>query len=157
MPRLEGLADRRSGLLQGDAVLVQRLHLLADDGAQVVGLHEGAVGVGGRGEAAGDLDPLGAEGRDHLAQRGILAPHLGDVFAAQVLQPDQAGGRLDLSLLGHRSFSRGQMRSLHSRPLCGAAARARTLTRVKRRDGFSNRFQSKFSIEIAAIDRKIVS
>jgi hypothetical protein len=103
---LEGLADRRSGLLQGDAMFVERFHLLADDALQPVGLHEGAIGVRCGGKTAGDLDPLRGEGRDHLAQRGILAPHLGHVLTPQVFEPDEAVAGHDLPLFGHRSVSR---------------------------------------------------
>jgi hypothetical protein len=153
MTGLERLADGRSGLLQGDAMLVERLHLLADDGAQPVGLHKGAIGVRGRGEPAGDLDPLGAEGRDHLAQGGVLAPHLGHILAAQFLQPDQAFGRLDLFVLGHRSFSRGTNEVASLATICetlgGADIDTGQTHRDRSRRGFDWIFQLKFAVIIA--------
>ena len=61
---------------------------LGDPFAQPGLRQELAKGRGGGRESAGDLHTLGAELRDHFAERSVLAANLLDIAHAQAIEPD---------------------------------------------------------------------
>jgi hypothetical protein len=72
-------------------ILPARDHVV-DPGIKVIGGQVGAVGFGGGGKAAGNLDPLPPELTNHLAQRAVLATDKGNIAARQVFEPHDVDG-----------------------------------------------------------------
>ncbi len=90
-------ADLPAGRGQCRHVLdVQRRQPVEDALVQVVVGDEVLERLGGGGEAAGDRDAQPGQVADHLAERGVLAAHAGQVVEAQRVQPEDVlvqGGR----------------------------------------------------------------
>jgi hypothetical protein len=75
---------------------------------QVVVGDEGLERLGSGGEAAGHRDAEPGQLADHLAERGILAAHLGEVGQAQVVQPqDVVQVRCSMAFAGALGRSSG--------------------------------------------------
>ncbi len=71
-----------------DVVRVQILQKLLDVAPDSRRIDEVTVGTGRDGIPVGDVDPLFLQVAPHLAQRGVLAPHLGYVLQLQFVKPD---------------------------------------------------------------------
>ena len=101
----QGTGGGAGGLQGGDVVAVQAVEQVVQPLRQPVAGDEVAVGVGAGGEAIGHPHPLAAQLADHLAQGGVLAPHLGDRLKAHLGEGHHQG-----KAVGGRAVCRGWLK-----------------------------------------------